>query len=820
MYIDSILLIIGGAGTLLALLLIGYLVTSRGRSKVYRSVLQQETELLTSLTTTLSFGMDSQTTGNTCRDRGELPEGEADPKDPPDFPDCLTDLLPEAAGVIPDFDPAVLEGRYILKSELYRGKTSRIFLAESAKLENLWVVKFIPKQSGQLENEKNSLKLLNHISLPKIVDIFEDDNGAYIVESFIEGVSLDNLLRSGQQIAQSIIADWAEQMAQVLNYLHSVKPHPICHFDLKPSNIMVTHDNRLVLIDFGISKLFGKDDEAATGLTYKYAAPEQIKHHIPTKHLPLIINRFGELPADWPHWFPDARTDIYSLGVILFELAVGEAPVLQNINGLKNRVSADLSAIISKCLVPAPALRYQTAAELLIDLQKVKSSKAKIIKNLFIRKAAAIIAAATLILSGGSFAGGFYMSDQENRADLIVKPEIATTTLQRSIGFEVIKHFPRGKTAILRASQIRWSFLEDDIAQVDGNHILPLHLGKTELLGEYRNKQIKLDIQVVEPMDGMVDISLRYRVGHTVEIFAGSAEREGEDVPLAEVGFVSPESIAVADNGAIYLADSRYLRKIQDGMVKRIELGQNYLTPKIIRCYKNEVFVVTHEWKDVDGMVDGTVGGLYYDILRLTDEGRESVYLGNAKYTAVEDFAFSPDGLLYFIERNAGVNGVFLKTLNPTVTNDIYTLCELPKGSSSLTLDDDGRVYIANPEAGTIQVWQEGQLSYFAGSEQEKAFVDGTDPLFYLPQKIKWANDFLFIWDFNVLRCLSVMNGVAGECLTLIGEANPSFDREITVPRQVAEKIILPNSKLMDYLVMDDRVLLTDPKRGVIWQYE
>ncbi|MDR2713734.1 MAG: serine/threonine protein kinase, partial [Clostridiales bacterium] len=524
MYVDTILFIIGGACAILALTLAIYLIASRKKSRSYRTVLKQETELLTSLSPTSQLSQLIENNDPAIEDRGKQREEQTVSQNPTGLPleEAGTELLPEGPDNAPDFDIPALAGQYIIKSELHRSKISRVFLAQSAKLGNLWVIKFVPKQSGQLANEENILKLLHHISLPKIIDIFQDDNGTYLVESFIEGCSLDKLLKAGEKINQNIIIDWAEQIAQVLNYLHNMESCPVYHLDLKPANIMVTHDNRLVLIDFGISKRFGQDDMVSTGLTYKYAAPEQIKYNVPNKHLPLIARRFGELPLNWLYWLPDARTDIYSLGVILFEFAMGEIPTLQNITALENAVSSDLSAIISKCLALDPLARYQSVCELLLDLQKIKGSKIKMAKSLLMRKAAALTAACAIVFSGGSFAGGYHVYGQENMALLGIGPEAVIISRQQSSELSVDKHFPDGRTVSLDNTRVSWSFSEDNIARVDGNRILGINPGETELNGLYRNKAIKLNVRVVEPMDGMVDISQRYQTGYLVQLFAGT----------------------------------------------------------------------------------------------------------------------------------------------------------------------------------------------------------------------------------------------------------------------------------------------------------
>jgi len=813
-YLDTILFIIGGICAFLSVLLCLYLVISHKQSKAYRAVLQQETVLLDTLTT---VGLHTRGTksGATDCDETELLTYGGNPEQGGTsriFEDDKTELLKKEEPETIDFDDSALESRYILKSEIHGGGMSRVFLAESAKLGNLWIVKFISNHIGELANEEKILKMLNHISLPKIADIFHDNKGVYIVESFIEGISLDKVLETGQNINEVTILDWAEQLAQVLNYLHRMEPYPVYHFDLKPSNIMVTHDNRLVLIDFGISKRLGESDKGGVGVTYQYAAPEQLKHVIPDKYLPGIEDRFGELPEDRLYWMPDQRTDIYSLGVILFELAVGCIPTVQNMKKLKDAVSHELCTIIKKCLMLNPDERYQSANELLLDLQKIKGSKVKIARTLFLRKLASVSTVFAVAISGGSLTGGYYINTQEKMALLHVEPEVVTVSLQQSSELTIEKQMPDGTAVLLDNSRIRWNYSRDNIARIDGNRISGINIGETELSGKYRNKEITLKVRVVEPMDGMVNISQRYQPGRIIKVFAGTTVREHKDGPLAETEFVSPESIAVADDGSVYVADSGLLRKIKDGYVECIKFSPEYLTPKIVRCLNNEVYILTNEWEDEDGV--------HYGIIRLTEEGAEGLYMNDAKYTAVEDFAFSTDGLIYFIDRNAGVGGVFLKTIDPENTDDIRTFCELPKGTAGLTMDENDVVYLANPETGVIQTWKDGKLSYFAGVENEKAFIDGTAPLFYMPRQIKYSNGFLFVWDFNTLRRITVKDSVASECITVAGEASPTFELDISETQQPSEDIILPNSNLMDFAVKDDGILLTDPKRGVIWRVE
>ena len=241
MHLDYVLLALGAVFLLTAFFLWAYLLRSRKRSLDYQRILSAETERLDVFTTLRQSQPLSKSVTAT-----ELPDAKTE------FSLEVTNLslfgensaLPPA----PDLDLSPLEGKYELLREIHGGGMSRVFLARNVKLDSEWIVKFVDR--AELAGEAEVLKKLNHISLPPIIDIFQTVQGTFLVERYIEGYSLSDVLALEQGIRESQICDWGLQLAQVLHYLHTL-PTPIIHCDLKPSNIMVTYDNRLVLIEIG-----------------------------------------------------------------------------------------------------------------------------------------------------------------------------------------------------------------------------------------------------------------------------------------------------------------------------------------------------------------------------------------------------------------------------------------------------------------------------------------------------------------------------------------------------------------------------------------
>jgi serine/threonine protein kinase len=194
------------------------------------------------------------------------------------------------------------------------------------------------------EREANLLATLDHASIPRIYDYFTARDRSYLVLEFINGKDLEAIIET-QSVSEDEVVRWAFQICDVLDYLHTHKPEPIIFRDMKPSNIMVNHHDRIILIDFGIAKPFETGQKGTMIGTEGYSPPEQYR---------------GEASQ---------LADIYAFGATLHHLltkrdprleppfSFGERPI-REINPL---ISPQLEAIVSRAIQYNPEDRYPSA---------------------------------------------------------------------------------------------------------------------------------------------------------------------------------------------------------------------------------------------------------------------------------------------------------------------------------------------------------------------------------------------------------------------------------------------------------------------------
>ncbi len=205
------------------------------------------------------------------------------------------------------------------------------------------------------EREANILASLSHPSIPKIFDYFSEGQRSYLVLEFIEGENLEDLLEANPQpFTQEEVVEWALQICDVLAYLHSHKP-PVIFRDIKPGNLMMRHhDGRIMVIDFGIAKVF---DHGARG---------------------TMIGTEGYCPPEQYRGAAEPRGDLYALGATLHHLLTARDPRLEPpftfherpIRQLNPNISPELEAAVMRSLTYDVQERYTSATEMALALTK------------------------------------------------------------------------------------------------------------------------------------------------------------------------------------------------------------------------------------------------------------------------------------------------------------------------------------------------------------------------------------------------------------------------------------------------------------------
>jgi serine/threonine protein kinase len=200
----------------------------------------------------------------------------------------------------------------------------------------------------QFKQEAAILAALDHPNLPRITDFFVDSNKEYLVMDFIEGSTLEDLIKnSDKPLDPEFCLEMTAQLIDVLEYLHRQDP-PVIFRDLKPANIMLTPDNRVKLIDFGIARIFasGKPKDTVIMGTPGYASPEQ----------------YGTSQST-------VRSDIYGLGATLYYALTKSDPAdnpfrFEEVSGLNPNVPQRLSNAVLKCVQMNPEDRFSGVGEL------------------------------------------------------------------------------------------------------------------------------------------------------------------------------------------------------------------------------------------------------------------------------------------------------------------------------------------------------------------------------------------------------------------------------------------------------------------------
>ena len=244
----------------------------------------------------------------------------------------------------------IIDDLYRIDSEIGEGGAGIIYLGYHLRLHKQIVIKKIKDDyigMMQERSEADILKQLHHPSLPQVYDFIQRDNEIFTVMDYIQGKDLGYFIQNKIKPEEREIFLWLKQLCEVLVYLHSRNP-VIIHNDIKPQNIILRPDGSVCLVDFNVS--FDKENKVIYGYSKKYASPELIQSAI-------ACQNGQERDAIQI----DERSDIYSLGATMHYLIDGAD------------CSEELLRIISKAMNPVPEQRYKSAADMLSDIQNIRT---------------------------------------------------------------------------------------------------------------------------------------------------------------------------------------------------------------------------------------------------------------------------------------------------------------------------------------------------------------------------------------------------------------------------------------------------------------
>jgi serine/threonine-protein kinase len=261
-------------------------------------------------------------------------------------------------------------GRYEIQDEIGKGSMGVVYRAHDPHIDRIIALKVLRQDRIVSEEfvqrflkEAKAIGRLSHPSIVTVYDVGQDQDSLYIAMEFLEGISLDKIIEEKRLNIEEII-ELGVQVAEALDYAHQ---QGVIHRDIKPANIVLTPDSQIKITDFGIARIEDPEGTRQTQAgdilgTPSYMSPEQVQGRV-----------------------VDGRSDLYSLGVILYELLTGKRPfagntmtatflaITRDIPAVPSKldpvIPRPLSDFLMKCLRKQPGERFQTGSEMIESLK-------------------------------------------------------------------------------------------------------------------------------------------------------------------------------------------------------------------------------------------------------------------------------------------------------------------------------------------------------------------------------------------------------------------------------------------------------------------
>ena len=277
-------------------------------------------------------------------------------------------------------------GQYEIQSKLGAGGMGEVYLARDSKLGRKVALKILPShftddltRVRRFEQEARAASALNHPNIITIYEIGESAGFHFIATEFVEGKTIRDHIRASRFTPQNAL----EVAIQIAGALSDAHKGGIVHRDIKPENIMIRPNGLVKILDFGLAKLTEIDHS-------NFFSEAETLHNIKTDPGTIVGTTNYMSPEQARGHDVDARSDIFSFGIVLYEMITGRRPfqgatktdlILAIVSKDPEPISsqcedapADLERIINKSLRKDKSARYQTAADLLLDLQKLKKT--------------------------------------------------------------------------------------------------------------------------------------------------------------------------------------------------------------------------------------------------------------------------------------------------------------------------------------------------------------------------------------------------------------------------------------------------------------
>ncbi|MBM3675631.1 MAG: Stk1 family PASTA domain-containing Ser/Thr kinase [Actinobacteria bacterium] len=342
-------------------------------------------------------------------------------------------------------DPQVYANRYEVVREIARGGMAEVLLARDTKLDRPVALKVLsaelsrdPAFVERFRLEAQAAANLNHPNIVSVYDWGQEHGTSFIVMEYVEGSTVRDLIRAQERVAPAQAADIGGEIAAALSFAHKAG---VVHRDVKPGNVLLTPGGQVKVTDFGIARAEGGSEGLTrTGAvmgTATYFSPEQ------AQGLPV-----------------DGRSDVYSLGVVLYEMLTGTPPFtgdnpvsvaykhvrepVPSLTGSVPAIPAQLERVVTTCLQKDPLGRYQSADDLREDLLRFRGGQAVIGGAMTAQVAAVGDATRTSALPMMSAAGAATAPSKKPRRGPLVAVIALLAVLVAVIGFLVVSQLGGG----------------------------------------------------------------------------------------------------------------------------------------------------------------------------------------------------------------------------------------------------------------------------------------------------------------------------------------------------------------------------------------